>query len=105
MTVLAQAKRLNSRVLDRVTCPACGRPDVAVRTNFTIYEHQGFDGGCLPCFGSHPEVTLTHMLRVAGLDARTDAADPSFHVPRDEWHGRKTAFDMNVRSYYRELLP
>lgn len=72
-------KAPNSRVLARITCPRCGRHDVALRPNFTIYEHQGFDTTCLPCLGMAPEAVLTFLLRQAGLDVRDD---------RDTWDGQ-----------------
>jgi len=96
---------VNTRVLARMTCPQCNRPDVAVRQNYTIYEHQGFDDSGMPCFGSHPEVVLTVLLRIHDLDARHDADSDRVRVRRDDWHTRKAAFDKANRHMYDQPIP
>lgn len=92
------------RVLARMTCPQCNRPNVAVRQNFTIYPHTAHDDpyevliGPIPCYGSHPEVTFTVMIRAYQMDARADrfAGIPEIVavVPEDDWHVRRDEHDF-----------
>lgn len=92
----------NARVLARIECPRCGRPDVSVRTNFTIYEHQGFDGSCLPCLGMPPEIVFTVLLRLAGLDIRPDSDAPTLPVDRS-WQRRQAKSDAEASAYYAQF--
>ncbi len=95
-------KTPNSRVLARIDCPRCGRPDVAMRPNFTIYEHQGFDDSRLPCLGKAPEAVFTILLQHAGLDMRDDR--DTWDGQDKEWQRRQARSDAKARAQYRRVL-
>lgn len=94
---------VSPRVLARMACPQCHRPNVAVRQNFTIYPHTAHDDpdeillGPIPCYGSHPEVTFTVMIRAYQMDARADRSagigEINAALPDDEWYDRRDEHD------------
>lgn len=95
-------KAPNTRVLARIDCPRCGRPEVAVRTDYSIYSHQGADESCLPCLGTDPEVVFTVLLRMHGLDARLDSGEWDLPVG-SEWQRRQRRSDAEARAYYSQF--
>ncbi len=94
---------VSPRVLVRMACPQCNRPSVAVRQNFTIYPHTAHDdlydfAGPIPCYGSHPEVTFTVMIRAYQMDARADRfagiREIDAALPDDDWYDRREEHDL-----------
>jgi hypothetical protein len=56
-----------NRIIATMDCPRCGRPNSKIRNNFSFCEH-----GNPICLGPDPEIVLSILLRLAGLDARPD---------------------------------
>lgn len=56
----------------KCTCPMCGRPDTALRGDWSAYTHKNPTTG-EQCHGPDPEWLFTSRLRMNGLDVRPDA--------------------------------
>lgn len=95
---------MNTNVtIARLTCPKCGKPDVPMRNNFTLHEHRNADTEKAPgtrhCIGLSPELMLTCLLRIAGLDARPDRNETEL-LEDPEWLRKQAIRDERDRRRY-----
>lgn len=84
----------------RRRCPKCGRADVPIRSNFTMYQHRDDKRFGYKCIGPGPEVLTTFLLRDEGLDVRPDARDGLFD--ESDWVQKQTQRNRETEQRRRE---